>query len=268
MTDLSASLPTRSAQRGRQLPRLAAAAALALTFALTSCAELSTLLEAAEVSVAPSVTNETAPGAPQFADPGFTTLDVTASELLAALPVKGRAPKTGFDRDEQFGRAWIDVDLNGCDTRNDILLRDLTDTTVDDRCRVLTGVLNDPFTGERIDFVRGEHTSPRVQIDHVVALSDAWQKGAQALNHDARVRLANDPLNLIAVDGPTNAAKGDSDAASWLPPQRAFRCEYVARQVSVKAAYALWVTAAERDAIAAVLRECPGQPAYAAELAR
>lgn len=237
---------------------------LALT--LTGCAELDLLVDAVLAASPDAAVSEAQTSAPAPRASGLTELEATAAQLLDALPTKGRAPKTGFDRDEQFGRAWIDVDLNGCDTRNDILLRDLTDTTVDDRCRVLTGTLDDPFTGARIDFVRGERTSPLVQIDHVVALSDAWQKGAQALTHDERVRLANDPLNLIAVDGPTNAAKSDSDAASWLPPQRGFRCEYVARQVSVKAAYELWVTDAERSAIAAVLRSCPEQPAYAAQL--
>lgn len=255
----------------RQHPARAASrvvAALLLVAALSGCSA-----QFLEIAAAPGgAPGDAAAGTgtqtpePAFRDPGFSELGVTASELLSTLPVKGRAPKTGFDRDEQFGRAWIDVDLNGCDTRNDVLLRDLTDTVVDDRCRVLTGTLEDPFTGARIEFVRGEHTSPLVQIDHIVALSDAWQKGAQALTHDARVRFANDPLNLIAVDGPSNAAKSDSDAASWLPPQRAFRCEYVARQVSVKAAYALWVTEAERSAIAGVLRSCPEQPAYAAQL--
>jgi hypothetical protein len=94
-----------------------------------------------------------------------------------------------------------------------------------------------------------------------VALSDAWQKGAQQLSYDQRVSLANDPLNLFAADGPTNAKKSDGDAATWLPPNKAFRCTYVARQVAVKATYGLWVTQAEHDAIASVLASCPSEPA-------
>ena len=109
--------------------------------------------------------------------------------------------------------------------------------------------------------MRGQGTSELVQIDHVVALSDAWQKGAQQLDPAARERFANDPLNLLAVDGTANRQKSDGDAATWLPPRKGFRCDYVARQVSVKAAYGLWVTAAERDAIARVLATCPDQPA-------
>src|SRR5947199_120048 len=82
--------------------------------------------------------------------------------------------------------------------------------------------------------VRGQRTSAAVQIDHVVALSDAWQTGAQLLPALERARLANDPVELLAVDGPTNEAKGDGDAATWLPPNKPFRCAYVARQIAVK----------------------------------
>jgi hypothetical protein len=186
----------------------------------------------------------------------------TAAAALEALPVKGRAPKTGYER-AQFGPSWSDVDRNGCDQRNDVLKRDLTDETFKPGthdCVVLTGTLADPYTATTIAFTRGQGTSEAVQIDHVVALSDAWQKGAQQLDADTRTKLGNDPLNLLAVDGPTNNAKGDGDAATWLPPNRAYRCDYVARQVAVKAKYGLWVTRAEHDAIARVLGGCPGEP--------
>ncbi|QZY53398.1 HNH endonuclease family protein [Leucobacter tenebrionis] len=187
--------------------------------------------------------------------------------MLDALPVKGRAPKTGYDRRERFGHGWKDPDRNGCDARNDTLQRDLTEVVLDGPCKVLSGVLLDPYTGARIDFVRGDQTSQAVQIDHVVALSDAWQKGAQALTQEQRIAFANDPVNLLAVDGPANSSKGDGDAATWLPPSRGFRCEYVARQISVKTSYGLWVTAAEHDAMQRVLDGCPGQPGYTSELA-
>jgi hypothetical protein len=177
--------------------------------------------------------------------------------LLETLDVKGRAPKTGYDRDDKFGTAWVDMDQNGCDTRNDVLARDLIATTKAGDCRVLSGTLADPYTGTSISFERGETTSSLVQIDHVVALSNAWQTGAQQLSAERRYEFANDPLNLLAVDGATNSSKGDGDAATWLPPNASFRCAYVSRQVSVKAAYDLWVTAAEHDAIAKVLATCP-----------
>ncbi|MBB4883194.1 DUF1524 domain-containing protein [Micrococcus flavus] len=185
----------------------------------------------------------------------------TALALLDTLEVKGRAPKTGYER-ERFGQSWADVDRNGCDTRNDILRRDLVDVVLKagtGGCKVLRGTLHGPYTGTTIAFVSGPDTSADVQIDHVVALSDAWQKGAQSLSADERAAFANDPLNLLAVDGPTNQSKSDGDAATWLPPNKAYRCPFVARQVAVKAEYGLWVTAAERDAIARVLAACPDQ---------
>lgn len=185
----------------------------------------------------------------------------TARDVLGQLDIKGRAPQTGYDREGQFGPTWFDVDANGCDTRNDILLRDLDDPVVDSSCRVLSGVLTDPFSGDTIEFERGETTSILVQVDHVVALSNAWQTGAQQLSPQQRLEFANDPLNLIAVSGRLNAQKGDGDAATWLPPSREYWCEYVARQVSVKAQYDLWVTRAEFDRIDAILAQCPGFPA-------
>lgn len=179
-----------------------------------------------------------------------------ASDVLDELAVKGRAPKTGYDR-AQFGDGWRKVD--SCDTRNVILHRDLTNAAVNDKCQVTSGILNDPYTGKTIEFRRGASSSADVQIDHVVALGDAWQKGAQQLTGDERERLANDPLELLAVDGPANQQKSDGDAATWLPPNKAFRCQYVARQIAVKKKYRLWVSQAEKDAMKRVLSACPGQ---------
>jgi hypothetical protein len=172
---------------------------------------------------------------------------------LATLPVKGRAPKTGYTR-AQFGDGW-GTSL-GCDTRNMILERDLMNVVREQNCRVISGILHDPYTGKDIPFTRGESTSADVQIDHVVALSDAWQTGAQQLPYERRVALANDPLNLLAVDGPSNENKSDGDAATWLPPNKSFRCQYVKRQIAIKHKYELWVTPAEQTAMAAILQKC------------
>lgn len=180
----------------------------------------------------------------------------SAAGILETLEVKGRAPKTGYAR-VQFGNGWTNV--AGCDTRNTILYRDMSGAVTDDNCRVISGVLNDPYTGESIRFVRGPETSQLVQIDHVVALSNAWQTGAQALTDIQRIALANDPLNLLAVDGAANQQKSDGDAATWLPPNKSFRCQYVARQIAVKQKYQLWVTPAEKEAMQRVLRSCPNQ---------
>ncbi len=176
------------------------------------------------------------------------------------LPTKGRAPKTGYSR-EAFGQRWADTDGNGCDQRNDILARDLKNVVYRPggaQCVVDSGVLDpDPYTGKVVEFKRGSDTSAAVQIDHVVSLSDAWQSGAQQLDEAARERLANDPDNLLAVDGPTNADKGDGDAATWLPPQKSTWCDYGTRQVMVKERYRLWVKPAERAALTKLLDTCP-----------
>lgn len=181
-----------------------------------------------------------------------------AVDVLTKLEVKGRAPKTGYTR-SQFGQGWATLGL--CDVRNHILKRDLTQvvTKSETDCTVLGGTLDDPYTAKIIQFQRGKDTSDDVQIDHVVALSDAWQKGAQQISAEERLRFGNDSLNLLAVDGKTNNQKSDSDAASWLPPSKDFRCRYIARQIAVKQKYRLWVTEAEQDAMQRVLGSCPDQ---------
>lgn len=200
------------------------------------------------------------------AEPAEATPPAGAGTALAQLDtvtIKGRAPKTGYDRD-LFGSGWKDPDRNGCDARNDILRRDLTKLTTrpgTQDCIITSGVLAGPFTGNTIGFTRGQGTSTAVQIDHLVALSDAWQKGAQQFSEDQRIEFANDPLNLLAVDGPMNASKGDADAATWLPPRKSYRCTYVARQTAVKAKYGLWMTQAEHDAIHKIITtQCPREP--------
>jgi len=185
---------------------------------------------------------------------------MTASAVLETLAVKGRAPKTGYER-SQFGPAWSDVDRNGCDTRNDILNRDLTSIIYKPgthQCVVLSGTLLDPYSGEKIAFERGVATSSDVQIDHVVALSNAWQTGAFKLTYEKRLAFANDPMNLLAVKGRLNSQKGDGDAATWLPPRKDIRCAYVAQQIVVKAKYGLWVTPPEKAAMVGLLSKCPG----------
>jgi hypothetical protein len=196
-----------------------------------------------------------------------TTANTSALALLATIPVKGKAAKTGYARTGQFGTAWLDVDRNGCDTRNDILARDLTQIVRSGPCKVMSGTLAEPYTGATVSFRRGNDTSALVQIDHVVALSNAWQTGAQQLTAAQRISLANDPLNLLAADGRANAQKSDGDAATWLPAAKSFRCQYVARQVSVKATYGLWVAPAEHDAMARVLSSCADQPALTSSFA-
>jgi hypothetical protein len=198
---------------------------------------------------------------PVVADPVPSAADTLAR--LETLPIKGRAPKTGYER-SQFGDRWTDDvavpgGRNGCDTRNDILRRDLVDVVFkpgSNGCAVLSGILNDPYTGLTVGFERGPGTSDDVQIDHIVALSEAWQTGAQQWDPFTRVDFANDPLNLQTTIGWVNQQKSDGDAATWLPPNKSYRCPFVTRIVDIKSAYGLWVTQAERDAIAWVLGDC------------
>lgn len=189
-----------------------------------------------------------------------TTSQTLATTLLATLEIKGRAPKTGYSR-EEFYDGWPKID--GCSLRQRILKRELGDTaTLDaDNCTVLSGEFDEPYTGSHLVFHQKSDLSNGLQIDHVVALSDAWQKGAQYLSANLRYQIATDPLNLLAVDSKANQGKSDGDAATWLPPNKAFRCQYVARQISVKAKYHLWVTTAEHDAMARILETCPNEPA-------
>jgi len=180
----------------------------------------------------------------------------SALTALNKLPVKGRAPKTGYS-DKQFP-TWKDPDKNGCDSRNDILKRDLTKVVfkVDtNNCKVIAGTLLDPYSNKLIEFDLSKSSST-IDIDHVVAKSNAWQTGAFQLTLEQRTNFANDPLNLLAVDFKLNRQKGDADAATWLPPYKSYRCTYVARQVAVKAKYKLWVTTPEKTAISNLLTAC------------
>lgn len=182
----------------------------------------------------------------------------SALGVVQTLAVKGRAPLTGYDR-ASFGSPWRDVDGNGCDTRNDILRRDLLRTDIaSNGCDVLSGTLFDPYTGKRIPHVAGRSA---IDIDHVVSLGNAWQTGAFRWSTNRRVAFANDPLNLLAVDASANRQKSDGDAATWLPSNKGYRCEFIARQVAVKSKYQLWITTAERDAMVRILNTCPSMAA-------
>ena len=182
-----------------------------------------------------------------------------ATDALADLAVVEPRDLSGYDRDH-FGPAWFDIAGTGCDTRNDQLAHWLTDVTFDavQPCVVVTGVLHDPYTGHTINFQRGPDTSAQVQIDHVVALADAWRKGAHDWSPMLALAFANDPANLIAVDGAANQDKGAADAAHWLPPDERFHCAYAVQQVLVKDAYALGVSAEELGALTEAMQMCPG----------
>jgi hypothetical protein len=180
----------------------------------------------------------------------------TALRVLEQLSVKDKMLKIDYNR-MRFGNGW--TSNKGCDTRNIILNRDLNKVVIGENCVVQSGILNDPYTGQIIYFTRGSNTSSKIQIDHVVALNNAWQTGAYQFGYEKRIELTNDPLNLLAVNGAANQQKSDSDASEWLPTNKPFRCQYVARQITIKQKYNLWVTRLEKQAINKVLQTCPSQ---------
>ncbi|QOD43001.1 HNH endonuclease [Clavibacter zhangzhiyongii] len=194
-----------------------------------------------------------APGSGPGAEPGA---DGSARLALDSLEVRAEERVPGYDR-ESF--AWReDVDRNGCDTRNDVLRRDLADVGIrggTDGCVVQSGVLEDPYSGARVRFDRSRDPEA-VQIDHVVSLSDAWSSGAWRWDADYRAAFANDPLELVAASAAENSAKSDATADAWLPAEPADACALVARQVSIKVRTELSVTRDERDAMARVLDDC------------
>lgn len=179
---------------------------------------------------------------------------------VGKLTVDDNPSKAGYDRDA-FGFRETDDDGNGCDVREDVLARDLTDVQYKNgrSCQVASGTLDDPYTGQTIQFVRGVKTSSAVQIDHVVALENAWQSGANTWDHAKLYQFGNDMYNLLAVDGPANQQKGSASAAYWLPTNSEYRCDYVARQIGVKDKYGLTVTSQEKRAMLSVLHGCPAQ---------
>jgi len=211
-----------------------------------------------KVTPSPSATSQPTPS-PTPSAPSATPTPSDALTELAALPVKGRAPMTGYSSVEAFWGMWGNQP-DGCDTRNFVLTRDMTGVAMKagSRCLVQTGTLADPYTGKTISFTRGSggNHDGGVQIDHVVARGNAWATGAFAWTPEQRSAFANDPLGLLAVDATANQKKGDGDAATWLPANKAFRCQYVTIQVQLKAKYNLWVTQPEHDAIEKILEAC------------
>ncbi len=181
----------------------------------------------------------------------------TARGRLAALHVVQPSPEVAYDRVRDFGPAWSDVDHNGCDTRNDILQRDLTEVTFTDDpggCVVASGRMVEPYTGAHVTFSRSDPTT--IQIDHLVPLHAAWALGAWAWEPELRTAFANDPVNLVAVDGPANQAKSDSLVDRWRPDNEAVHCVYAVNTVDVHHRYGLGVTTGERRALAGMLDRC------------
>jgi hypothetical protein len=258
----------------RSTRRVVVAAFVALVLCCTAgCAESTKTYRTSGTSTTTSTTARSTAPAPSTSTavtaPAPTPLATTApsapagagdaAAVLAALPVAALNLAVPYDRTQDFGPAWADVDHNGCDTRNDILHRDLTGVEVrpgTHDCVVVAGTLQDPYTGTAMPFLKAQ--ASRVQIDHIVPLHAAWMLGAYSWPYAQRVAFANDPANLLAVDAHNNESKGDSLADTWLPPNQAEWCDYARRTVAVHAAYHLPVTSAEKAALGRLLGTCPG----------
>lgn len=181
---------------------------------------------------------------------------VAAAKTQLAHLSTARERPGGYQRTRDFGPAWsVDVDRNGCGTRDDILRRDLEKVQLRGRCTVVAGVLEDPYTGRSVTFAKAH--AAEVQIDHVVPLGAAWALGARDWPQAQRERFANDPVNLQATTAAANEGKGDDTPAEWLP-RPGYRCAYAVRWVQVSSRYRLVVTPADRATLTALLGECPG----------
>lgn len=197
-----------------------------------------------------------------YKKPATITVKSGSKELalnaLNSLEVKNQDSGEDYDRGE-FLSSWGKW-VTGCNVRQKILNRDIQKAThASNGCTVTGGELDDPYSGEVIELRNKSAVTHKVQIDHVVALSNAWRTGAQHLSESERNQLANDDLELIAVSSQANQDKSDGDASEWLPENTAFHCEYIARQIAVKVKYHLWVTISEKNAMVGVLRTCPEQ---------
>lgn len=191
-----------------------------------------------------------------YAESNSDLNSMSYTKMLRSLSLKGKYSKIYYKR-EFFGKPWFDLDKNNCDTRNDILRRDLKDVTIsnEDSCTVLSGVLSDPYTGKEIIFNRGYKSSLEVQIDHIVPLADAWLSGGENLSKPQLLAFANDPQNLIAVSGSSNYQKGYSTPEKWSPKSDFF-CSYLYKYVSVKYKYKLTISKNERDFLNKNIKVC------------
>ena len=256
--------------RSRRTLLCAAALAVTLGGGLAGCKDVTSAGDGGSARpAAPDVSDGRAVSPldnPDGTKPGLAPITSSADKararaLIAKVATKGRGPKTGYSRD-QFGYAWMDsapggipFAHNGCDSRNDLLKRDGEGVSFrsGSDCVVISMTLHDPYTGKTIDWTKTHATT--VQIDHVMPLSYDWQMGAAHWTKGKREDIANDPLNLLPVDGRTNGAKSDSGPASWLPPNTQIRCSYAVRFAQVSLKYALPVTAADKQTM---LAQCAG----------
>lgn len=211
--------------------------------------------------------------------PAAANATITPEQALTELDkiTTGTPHLAGYagNREQLFGKWQNSSQLCGSGTTRDLIMkRDMTDVAMTKACKVQTGVLQDPYTGKTIRFDRSK-SSLTVQIDHVVAVQDAWASGLWGASAQERLTYANDPDVLLAVDGPANEQKGSGVASLissksrqaatraqwggevWMPSNKAYRCDYMVKRVEIKTKYGLSMTQAEKTETKKVLEACP-----------
>ncbi|RNL85118.1 HNH endonuclease family protein [Halostreptopolyspora alba] len=249
MTRTGPSTPPRSARRHRTAGVLSSALAVVAVLAAVSAATGNTL----PLDVVRGLTGGETPAFHGDEGPATRADVVEARRRLAVIDTAGPGRwRGGYDRDA-FGVDWADTSGNGCPTRHDVLARDLDRVDTAHDCTVRGGILDDPYTGERLHFTS---TDPRaVQVDHVVPLARAWRMGAAEWDHERRVRFANDPRNLLATDGEANMDKGDSGPGDWQPYE-GYQCSYAVSYIGTTHNYGLSLTPRDRAGLQRMLRSC------------
>jgi len=174
---------------------------------------------------------------------GFPPPASEARRLLGTLTVAPNRDWATYRRDA------FPVEEAGCPIRQRVLSRDMSSVRRGPGCSVTEGVLADPYTGATLTRLAD------IEIDHLVALGDAWRSGASRWDLGERARFAVDPDNLLAVARRANQDKGSKTPDQWWP-RPAEWCDYARRWIAVKARYGLHVTRAERDALARMLGSC------------
>jgi hypothetical protein len=224
---------------------------------VTGCAQGTPTATTTSPAAISATTTATAPGVASTTKPSTAaTVPVAGSSVLDLLATIRIVPEysVGYDRD--LFPHWKDLDGDGCDTRKEVLIRDSRSSAViGSSCTVVSGTWYSPYDG-------ATWTNPSdVDIDHVVALNEAWQSGAYAWSTQQRTNYANDLTDgrtLLAVTDSVNQSKSDKDPTAWLPSLASYRCTYLANWVSVKARWLLAMDEAEHAAVKSGLSGCTG----------
>jgi len=201
---------------------------------------------AAGIAVSIVVSQTTASSNPE----SVRTSSLSAYDVALTIPVVAEV-KTGYKR--EYFKHWVDEDSDGCNTREEVLIRDSTTKPQVDRygCKVIAGNWYSPYDARKL-------TEPSdIDIDHMVALKEAWDSGANVWSASTRQRFANDltdSRSLIAVTDSVNRSKGDRDPSNWLPPNRGYWCEYLSRWVAVKARWGLSMDQSEAGRVRKLLQ--------------